>query len=145
MEYTGRCLCGAVTYEAQPPTLFCAHCHCRWCRAAHGAAFVTWVGLSEARFRLTGGGERLRWYRSSEQSRRGFCDACGATLFYASSLCPGEIHVTRASLQGEIDRDPQVHCFYDQQAAWFTPGDDLPRFDSDADALAKFRAVSSRD
>jgi hypothetical protein len=143
--YEGRCLCGRVRYEAEPPTLFFAHCHCRWCREAHGAAFVSWVGIAAERFRLVAGEDNLRWYQSSGQSRRGFCAVCGTTLFFASALCPGEMHVTRASLPAVIDRDAELHCFYDQHAAWAECGDTLPRYDSDAPGLAKYRAVKPRD
>ena len=142
--YHGSCLCGGVCYEAIPPTLFFAHCHCRWCREAHGAAFVSWVGIAADRFRIDAGEELLTWYQSTAQSRRGFCSRCGTTLFFASSLCPGEMHVTRASLRGDIDRGPQLHCFYDQHVDWATPGDTLPRHDTDAAGLAKYRAVPAR-
>ena len=143
--YTGRCLCGMVRYEAMPPTLFFAHCHCRWCRAAHGAAFVSWVGIGADRFRVVAGEPELRWYQSTAHSRRGFCARCGTTLFFASTLCPGEVHVTRASLAGGIDREPQLHCFFDQHVDWAEPGDDLPRHDSNSPGLSKFRVVPPRD
>jgi hypothetical protein len=139
----GHCLCGRLRYEAETPTLFFAHCHCRWCREAHGAAFVSWVGVSADRFRLVAGEDSLKWYQSSVQSRRGFCAQCGTTLFFASSLCPGEIHVTRTSLPPVIDRDAQLHCFYDQHVDWAAVGDSLPRIASDDEGLAKFRVVGS--
>ena len=141
----GTCLCGGLRYEAGTPTLFFAHCHCRWCREAHGAAFVSWVGVAAARFRFVAGEACLRWYQSSEQSRRGFCAQCGTTMFFESSLCPGEIHVTRSSLPAVIDREPQLHCFYDQRVDWASVGDSLPRYASDAAGLAKYRVVKSRD
>jgi hypothetical protein len=106
---------------------------------------VSWVGVAADRFRLMAGEDRLKWYQSSEQSRRGFCSACGTTLFFASSLCPGEMHVTRASLPAVIDRDAQLHCFYDQHVEWATVGDALPRYGSDAEGLAKYRAVKPRE
>lgn len=140
----GRCLCGGLRYEVVPPTLFFAHCHCRWCREAHGAAFVSWVGAAEERFRILAGEELLRWYASTEQSRRGFCARCGTTLFFASTLCPGEIHVTRASLPEAIDREPQLHCFYDQHVHWARVGDTLPRYETGAEGLAKYRVVKPR-
>ena len=143
--FDGHCLCGRLRYRAGAPTLFFAHCHCRWCREAHGAAFVSWVGVAAERFSVTAGEECLQWYQSSEQSRRGFCGHCGTTLFFESSLCPGEMHVTRASLPAVIDREPQLHCFYDQHASWATVGDSLPRYPSDAEGLAKYRAVRPRD
>ena len=85
-EINGQCLCGAVRFALAPPTLFFAHCHCQWCREAHGAAFVSWVGAALERFRLLPGSAEPRWYQSSAQSRRGFCADCGTTLFFASAL-----------------------------------------------------------
>ena len=137
----GSCLCGAVRYTATPPTLFCAHCHCRYCRRAHGAAFVTWLGVSESAFELTAGDDELRWYASSPQSRRGFCSVCGTTLFYSSTLNPDEIHIALATADGPIDQEPQAHVFSDHQVPWIQLGDDLPRYTNDSEELAKYREV----
>jgi len=140
-DFEGRCLCGAVRFSATPPSLFFAHCHCRWCREAHGAPFVSWVGIAEDRFRLAPGSDQLRWYQSSPQSRRGFCATCGTSLFFASTVCPGEIHVERSAIRSPVDREPQCHVFYDQHASWAVVGDELPRYATDDPGLAKFKAV----
>ncbi len=140
-EISGSCLCGAVRYSAPPPTLFCAHCHCDYCRRAHGAAFVTWFGLREESCRVASEDDMLRWYVSSQQSRRGFCGRCGTTLFFASELCPGEIHVALATATTPIDRQPELHCFHDQRVAWVRVDDGLPVYESGADALKRYRAV----
>jgi len=140
-DFQGQCLCGAVQFAITPPTLFVAHCHCKYCRGAHGAAFVSWVGAAQERFRYLSRSKEPRWYQSSQQSRRGFCADCGTTLFFASTLCPGEIHVTRAAIQGSIDREPQCHVFYDQHAEWIEVGDSLPRYTSDEPGLHKYKAV----
>jgi len=144
-DFEGRCLCGAVKFSISPPTLFFAHCHCRFCREAHGAAFVSWVGAAEERFRLLAGSREPRWYQSSQQSRRGFCDVCGTTLFFASTLCPGEMHITRTSIQGPIDREPQCHVFFDQHAVWAEVGDQLPRFTSEEPGLKKYKSVRRKE
>ena len=60
-EFEGRCLCGAVTFSITPPTIFLGHCHCHYCQEAHGAAFVSWVGAAEERFRLSAGSREPRW------------------------------------------------------------------------------------
>lgn len=140
-DLAGRCLCGAVHFAITPPTLFFAHCHCHYCREAHGAAFVSWVGAREDGFQFLPGSAEPRWYQSSQQSRRGFCETCGTTLFFASTLCPGEIHVARPAIQGPIDREAQCHVFYDQHVDWNAVGDELPRYATDDPGLAKFRAV----
>lgn len=138
----GQCLCGAVKYEVEPPLGESAHCHCEYCRRAHGAAFVTWVAVPAARFKMNGG-ETLRWYRSSAQAERGFCSRCGCPLFYRSSLTPEEIDVTRASFTDDPGVTPRYHCFVDQKAEWVTlpDGDGLERLCATSPALAKYRAI----
>ena len=137
----GGCLCGAVRFRTEGRSLFCAHCHCQWCRQAHGAAFVTWYGVKAEAFRLTQGEDRLRWYASSEKSERGFCATCGTTMFFRSSCAAGEVHVALACADGPIDRAPAAHVFYEAHVPWVVLGDDLPRYDRDAASLAKYQAV----
>lgn len=140
-DFHGQCLCGAVAFRAAPPTLFCAHCHCRFCRLAHGAAFVTWVGVAEDRFTFERGEELVSWHQSSAQGRRGFCSRCGATMLYVSTLSPGEVHVARAHFAGEIDREPRAHVFFDHRVPWFAVSDELPKLGSDNPRLEKYRQV----
>ncbi len=140
-EFIGGCQCGEVRFSAKPPTLFCAHCHCDFCRRAHGAAFVTWFGVPEAQFGFLRGEDRVVWYASSRQGRRGFCSRCGSTLFYTSSLCPGEVHIALANMHGRIDRRPELHVFFDAHVDWFEFNDDLPRIDRDSELLVQFKKV----
>lgn len=138
---TGGCLCGGISFKITPPTLFYTHCHCRYCRKAHGAAVVTWLGTSEDRFELVSGQDLLSWYQSSKKSRRAFCSRCGTTLLFASTLCRGEVHVARAVIDGELDRQPQGHVFYDHHVPWLEPADDLPRYASDTSFLKKYATI----
>ena len=141
-RFEGQCLCGAVRFAITPPSLFCVHCHCRFCRAAHGAGFVTWVGAHDDRFAYLAGRDLVHWYQSSPQSRRGFCSVCGTTMFYVSTLSPGEVHVARALISGDIDRTPQAHVFFDHRTPWIECADDLPKIDSSDERLAKYRTVT---
>jgi hypothetical protein len=138
---SGNCLCRTICFQAELPSLFVAHCHCSYCREAHGAAFVTWVGLAQDRFRFAAGEADVRWYKSSPQSQRGFCTTCGTSLFFTSALCPGEIHVARSAFDTPLDREPELHCFFDQRVPWVVLGDALPRYDTTAPGLAKYRAI----
>ncbi len=137
----GGCLCKTVRFAAELPSLFCCHCHCEWCRRAHGAAFVTWFGVRQEAFSLTAGAEALRWYRSSEQSERGFCSNCGTTMFFRTTLAPGEVHIALACADAEIDRKPALHVFYEAHVPWVSLGDDLPKLDREHAGLAKYQAV----
>ncbi len=123
--FPGSCLCGAVQFSAEAPTLWCAHCHCTMCQRAHGAAFVTWVGCAAER--VTVDDSMLVWHRSSDEAERGFCRSCGSSLFFRSERWPGELHVTRANFHGNIDREPEAHVFFDTHVAWLAVADELPQ------------------
>ena len=125
--YSGGCLCGAVRFRVKGPTLWSAHCHCSLCRRAHGAAFVTWVGTAGDRARIEAGNEDLAWYASTPEAERGFCRHCGSSLFFRSSRWPGELHIVRASFDGELDREPSAHVFWDTHVTWIDLADSLPR------------------
>lgn len=125
-DFSGFCLCGAVQFTFGPPSLWCAHCHCSLCRRAHGAAFVTWIGVDQKRFELIRQ-DTLRWYRSSAEAQRGFCATCGSTLFFRSERWPGEIHVAHANVESEIDLAPSAHAFWESHVDWFEFDDPLPR------------------
>jgi hypothetical protein len=116
--YNGACLCGQVQFAITPPTKWCAHCHCTMCRRAHGAAFVTWIGVPEEQFDFIAGRDAVQWFASSPDSRRGHCRHCGSPLFFRSERWPGEIHVVRANVPGEIDREPEEHVHTDTRVAW---------------------------
>jgi hypothetical protein len=120
----GSCLCGAVRFEIAPPTKWCAHCHCTLCRRAHGAAFVTWVGVATTSFASTGD---VTWYASTPEARRGFCGACGSTMFFTSTKWPDEVHVVVANLLDPLDRKPGGHVWWSDRAPWFDHDDDLPK------------------
>lgn len=123
----GRCLCGAVSFTLNLPSIWVAHCHCTMCQRAHGAAFVTWVGMAENKVQIDDAQLQLRWYQSSPEAQRAFCACCGSPLFFRSAQWPGEIHVARASIAGELDRLPQMHGYYDTHVAWFEVQDQLPK------------------
>jgi hypothetical protein len=124
---SGACLCGRLAFEITLPTKWVGHCHCSMCRRAHGAAFVTWVGVADWNFRLKHGAELLTWYKSSPGTQRGFCNQCGSSLFFRSSRWPGETHITLGNFTSAIDREPQGHVFWDAHVPWVELADTLPR------------------
>ena len=125
----GGCLCGDVRFNATLPSKWVAHCHCTLCRRAHGAAFVTWVGMDATRCAIEDPWSRLQWYESSAGAERGFCSHCGSMLFFRSERWAGELHIARAQVVGEVDRAPQAHVYWDTHVEWvqIDERDGLPR------------------
>lgn len=77
---TGGCLCGAVRYEVARPLRDVVLCHCAMCRKTHGHVGA-YTAAPKAALTLTAA-RGLKWYRSSDLARRGFCTECGASLFW---------------------------------------------------------------
>ncbi len=78
--HKGSCLCGAVRFtvagDLPPPDA----CHCSQCRKQTGHYLASTDVLKTAlSIEET---EALAWFASSENIRRGFCGACGSTLFW---------------------------------------------------------------
>jgi hypothetical protein len=48
-------------------------------------------------------------------------------MFFKAQRWPGELHIARALFWDPVDREPQVHAYYDTHVAWVLPADDLPR------------------
>ncbi len=82
---TGRCLCGAVTYEVRGPLRDVVLCHCVECRR--------WAGNTGAFAAAQDGhlvvhGEALRWIESPDSARharRAFCGDCGSSMFWKAA------------------------------------------------------------
>ena len=129
-EAAGSCLCGAVKFTARLPSLWVAHCHCSRCRRAHGAAFVTWVGVQEEGAQISDPAGALHWFDSPETGgHRAACSKCGSPMFFRGTPWPGELHIARALFTTPVDREPQAHAYYDTHVSWvkLDANDGLPR------------------
>ncbi len=113
---SGKCLCGAVSFQAEGVERAVHGCHCRMCRAWAGAPL-----LAATVGRVTFSGEQhLVRYDSSDWGARGFCGRCGSNLFYHLKpadqymLCMGAFDdQSRFELAGEIfvDHKPPGYAF----------------------------------
>jgi hypothetical protein len=80
MNHTGGCLCGAVRYQVNGKLRDVLECHCSMCRRTHGH-IGAYSAVPKADLEMTDS-TGLRWYRSSDKARRGFCGTCGSSLFW---------------------------------------------------------------
>jgi hypothetical protein len=124
---TGSCLCGRLRFSATLPTLWVAHCHCTLCQKNAGAAFVTWAGFMEADVAIEDRAETLTWFSATENAYRGFCRQCGSTVFFRSARWPGELHIPVVNFEQALDREPQMHVYWDSHQPWLAQADQLPR------------------
>ena len=120
---TGKCYCGAVTYQIEGAIDYIVHCHCRNCRRASGAAFYSAGFLAASQFSITSGEASVREFNFPENpdGARCFCGTCGGRLYIRLPM-PGLINIAINTLDQEPDEDIGVHINVESKAPW----DEIP-------------------
>ncbi len=131
---TGGCLFGAVRFQVSGPLRDVVNCHCSMCQKLHGVfgahskAKKNNIAIIEDR--------GLKWYRTSEIARRGFCRECGSSLFWQ----PDEQDAT-GILAGSLDQPTSLntmgHIFVGEKADFYEISDPFPQFEKSSDGALK--------
>jgi len=83
IEYKGSCVCGQTTYTAFDLNDI-SYCHCEQCRKMTGH-FMAASQVSREKIEIQG---KIKWFYTHEGSRHGFCDNCGANMFWQNDNKP---------------------------------------------------------
>src|SRR4051794_41946913 len=79
---SGRCICGAVSFEVNGPMRDVVLCHCTECRRWAGHAWpATSAKFDELEFSEERGLRGVDSPDSEYDARRGLCSECGSLLF----------------------------------------------------------------
>ena len=122
---TGRCECGGVRFALRGPLRGVLNCHCGQCRRTHGHVGA-YTRVEEGGLELREDAE-LRWYRSSDGARRGFCGRCGASLFFHSRE-RGGMAVSAGTLDEPTRLQTVAHVYVDHGGDYYRIDDGLPRY-----------------
>jgi len=124
---TGRCVCGAVSYELRGALRGILVCHCVECRRYHGTSGA-YTAVDREGLTLIDPEGQLRWFpgpQSATGGERGFCARCGSSLLWRE---PGgtTYSVAAGTLDGETGLQIVQHIWDEQRADWELD-DGLPR------------------
>jgi hypothetical protein len=126
--YSGRCLCGAVSYSTDVEPLFTGNCHCKDCQRASGGAFVPAMIFPEARVAVSG---KAKYFKSTAESgnihKRGFCPKCGSRMFAKFSAMPGMLGIAAGTLDNTSAYSPKLDFFVASAVAWNYLDPQLPK------------------
>lgn len=124
--HKGSCLCGAVRITVHCDLPQPTACHCTACRKQTGH-YEASVDLPRTAVD-TSGEEHVRWYRSSEKVRRGFCAICGSTLFW-DPVHHDWTAVAMGAFDGETGTRLSMHIFVSEKGDYYEIRDGLPQND----------------
>ena len=123
MTHRGSCLCGGVRFTVEGDLPAGDACHCVQCRKSSGHYFASTDVPREALVFESDAG--LRWYRSSEKVRRGFCGECGASLFWDPIGRP-KIAIAMGAFDGPTHSSLHMHIFVAEKGDYYEIADGLP-------------------
>lgn len=123
--FTGRCLCGAVTFRCTEAPLWQGHCHCESCRRATASPMTSFLGIRDGAWEWTSAAPAT--YASSPGVTRSFCATCGTQMAFRADRFPDEIHFYAATLDRPEAYQPTTHYFSAEQLPWLHLADGLAR------------------
>ena len=132
---TGQCLCGAVMFTATPEKLEMGACHCSMCRRWAGGVFLA----VECAALKVADESQLGVFRSSDWGERGFCKACGSTLFWRMQNSDGHAAISLQAFEKPEQFAFASEIFVDEQPSNYAFANKTKRM-SGAEVIAAFEA-----
>lgn len=131
----GGCLCQGVRYRISGRCRDIIYCHCENCRRTHGhIAAYTSVRKTDLKLLQQ---ESLCWYYdASPGTYRGFCNTCGASLFWDARDGRDKLSIAAGSLDDSQGLKAIGHVYVAEAGYYYQIEDGLPQFSgSNAGAL----------
>ena len=118
-----RCLCGDIRLDIQYPAFWAWHDHSEASRRTHGAAYATYVGTWQKRFRILKGARKVRRYQDEATGNTpAFCSTCGTPVYYVRARSPKWVNVPRALFESRTGREPRYHLNISERQDWIYTG-----------------------
>lgn len=119
-DFTGRCLCGAITFKGSWGDDPLNACHCSQCRRWSGHV---WAAAQAVGLEIEG---PVKWFRSSDKAERGFCPDCGSSLFWHEFGSDG-IEVAPGAVDAPTGQRLAGHIFVADKGDYYDISDGLPQ------------------
>ena len=123
-KHHGGCECGAVRYQVNSVLRDVVNCHCKQCQRTHGN-FAAYTAINKEYLSLIKE-DGLKWYRSSDHARRGFCKECGASLFW-DPLNKEHICIAAGTLDAPTNLTLVRHIFVADAGDYYHLDDELEK------------------
>lgn len=128
-KQTGRCQCGAISFDVKAEPAMSGICHCLDCQKSSGAPHVMHVAFPQDAITVKG---KTATYQSPADSgglvTREFCPACGSRLFGSSTTMPGIKTVHAAAFDDPTAFSPMMTVYAKRALPWDKVAEGLPSF-----------------
>lgn len=118
---TGSCNCKSVTFTVEN-VMRSSACHCGQCRKQSGHHWASGLAADND---VSISGD-VRWYRSSDVAKRGFCPTCGSFLFWKMDSEP-KISFSLGTIDGDTGLALDRHIFTADKGDYYDIADNVPQ------------------
>lgn len=126
---SGRCLCGAVTYQISAEPMAARICWCRDCQYLAANGTVNIMVPTDALQVRGNTGEHTSTADSGNRLTRRFCAVCATHLFANSSARPQMTGIRVGTLDDPSSVQPTVNIWTSSAPAWACMNEQLDRFE----------------
>lgn len=133
-KYTGKCLCGEVTYVAYGQPIVVAQCHCEQCRRLSGTGHT--VGAMFVSDAVAVSGKLSEFKYSSDKGSevtKLFCANCGSPIYGKNTRIPGHLPLTLGTMDDASELSVEVVIFERDKRHWDQLGRDVVSFATQPD------------
>jgi len=119
------CLCGGIQLKTKGPLRHVSNCHCRQCMKTHGN-YAAYTNALEKDIKFIKKGT-LKWFKSSKKARRGFCNKCGASIFF-KFLGSDDISIAAGMFQNPTKLKTTINIFVKGKLDYYKLDNKLSKF-----------------
>ena len=119
------CLCGGIQLKTKGPLRHVSNCHCRQCMKTHGN-YAAYTKALEKDIKFIKK-RTLKWFKSSKKAKRGFCNKCGASIFF-KFLGSANISIAAGMFQNPTKLKTTMNIFVKEKLDYYKLDNKLPKF-----------------
>ncbi len=144
-NYTGKCLCGNVTYTANGAPVVVAQCHCEECRRLSGTGHTVGAMFRAKVVEVSGKLSEFR-YTSGKGATvtKEFCAECGSPIFGKNTRMPDHLTLSLGTMDDATGLDIEVVIFERDRLHWDQLGEDVISFAAQPDWKPESYAVTGK-
>ena len=120
-----QCLCGGIKVSLQGKLRYVINCHCSQCMRTHGN-YASYTSCKEENIEFLNK-KTLRWYRSSSKARRGYCNKCGASIFF-KRINTKYISISAGTLKNPTGLKTKMNIFTKGKLNYYSLNNQLPKY-----------------
>ena len=121
----GSCLCKKISFEIKNECRYSVFCHCQMCQTSN-AEFSSYTKVKKENLNFKSK-KTLKWFKSSKSAKRGFCNKCGASIFFKFKNSDN-ISVAAGMFNGKTGLKTMRNIFVGTKSDFYKITDKLPKY-----------------